>query len=233
MSSCLWRRTTSVKVSAQKEKPASSSNSSAELSDYIRSVLKISGENTAAESDAITKLLETRPDLAAIARRAARDAKDVESRKQLAGEYMDRRFFVSAFQLYQEVLSVAPRDGAAELGVARVWFEWGDYGQAAQHAEQAVALDPASASGLDLLGRIEMRGNDVNAAASYFLAAARVQPENAEPLANAGYALMLRGDLGRARTCLEQALNLDGSAVETHNHLGIVLAGLGEPDVAL
>jgi tetratricopeptide (TPR) repeat protein len=96
-----------------------------------------------------------------------------------------------------------------------------------------VALDPGSAGGLDLLGRIEMRGNDVNAAASYFLAAARVQPENGAILANAGYALMLRGDLGRARTCLEQALIRDGSLAEAHNHLGIVLAKLGEPDGAL
>jgi tetratricopeptide (TPR) repeat protein len=233
MSSCLWRRTTSVKVSAQKDKPAPKSSSGDELASYIRGVLKISGENTAAESEAIGKLLETRPDLKALGRRAATDAKDVESRKQLAGEFMDRRFFASAYQLYQEVLSVAPRDAAAELGVARVWFEWSDYEQAAQHAEQAVALDPASAGALDLLGRIEMRSNDVNAAAGYFLAAARVQPDNARILANAGYALMLRGDLPRARTSLEQALGVDGSLVEAHNNLGIVLAKLGEPDGAL
>ena len=233
LSSCLLRRTRTVRVTAQKAKPASQSGSVDDLASYIRGVLKISGENTAAESDAIEKLVASRPDLAALGKRAAADAHDVESRKLLAGEFMDRRFFASAYQLYQEVLSVAPRDAAAELGVARVWFEWGDYGQAAQHAEQAVALDPASAAGLDLLGRIEMRGNDLDAAASYFLAAARVQPENAAVLANAGYTLMLRGDLARARTSLEQALVRDGSLAEAHNHLGIVLFKLGEPDGAL
>src|SRR5215471_17295952 len=116
VSACLWRRTTSTKVSAQKEQRATRSNSGDDISAYIRGVLKISAENTAAESDAVSKLLESRPDLAVLARRAARDARDIESRRQLAGEYFDQRFFANAFQLYQEVLSVAPRDAAAELG---------------------------------------------------------------------------------------------------------------------
>jgi tetratricopeptide (TPR) repeat protein len=112
-------------------------------------------------------------------------------------------------------------------------MEWGDFGQAAQHAEQAVAIDPASAEGLELLGRIEMRSNNLEAAISNFLAAARVEPENARIVANAGYAFMLRGELGRARTCLEKAINLDGSLVEARNNLGIVLAKLGDSDGAL
>src|SRR5262249_36783042 len=128
---------------------------------------------------------------------------------------------------------VAPRDGAAELGVARVWFEWSDYEQAAQHAEQAVALDPGTAGGGGLLGRMERRRSKREAGAPAFLSPPRGRAEHESVLANAGYALMLRGDLGRARTNLERALVRDGSLAEAHNHLGIVLAKLGEPDGAL
>lgn len=208
-------------------------SSPAALSDHIQAVLKISSENTAATEQALKQLHERRPDLAKLSSRASANGKDVESRRVLAEAYLEEGLLPYAFQMYQEIQSINPEDPRAELGVARVWDKWGDFGLAHQHAEQAVMLEPGSAEALEVLGRVQLHRNQLDQALSAFLSALQLKPQNPSVLNNAGYVFLKRGDLLQARLYLEQAVAIDGSLVEAHNNLGIALARLGDRDRAL
>jgi Tfp pilus assembly protein PilF len=210
-----------------------SPSSPAALSDYVQAVLKISSENTAAAEQALKQLHDRRPELAKLSSRAAANRRDVETRRALAEAYLEEGLPPYAFQMYQEIQSIKPDDSRAELGIARVWDIWGDYGLAHQHAQRAVLLEPGSAEAFEVLGRIQLHRNDLDQALSAFLSAVKVKPQNASLLANAGYVFLKRGDLLQARLYFEQALAVDGSLVEARNNLGIALARMGERSRAL
>jgi tetratricopeptide (TPR) repeat protein len=135
--------------------------------------------------------------------------------------------------MYQEIQSIKPNDPQAEVGVARVWDRWGDFGIAHQHAERAVILEPKSAEALEALGRISLHQNQLDQALSAFLSAIAIKPQSASLLSNAGYVFLKRGDLLQARLYLGNAVAVDDSLVEARNNLGIVLARLGQRDGAL
>ncbi|HXG92292.1 MAG TPA: tetratricopeptide repeat protein [Blastocatellia bacterium] len=230
---CSRHKSVSVNPDARQAKRVYKSSSPAALSEYIRTVLKISQENTASAEAVLTRLHERRPELAELARRASEDARDLASRKSLAAVYMEEGLYTFAFQLFQEIQVVAPRDSFAELGIARIWNEWNDNSLALQHAQLAVAYDPNSVEAFEVLGRIHLQRNELDSAVSAFLSGLQVGGENASLLANAGYAFMARGNLKQAWMYLERAVELDGTIVEAHNNLGIVLAQLNDQEGAL
>ena len=203
------------------------------LSEYIRTVLKITQENTAATQEALKLLHEKRPDVAALAKLIEKSAKDTESRHLLAAVYMQEKLYSPAFQLYQEIKAVSPEDGEAELALAKIWNLWGDNALARQHAESAVRLSPQAAEGFDLLGRIHLSQNELDQAISAFLSGVNLEPENALLHANVGYAFFARGDLHPARLYLQKAVHLDDTLAEAQNNLGVVLGNLGDFDGAL
>ncbi|HWO02111.1 MAG TPA: tetratricopeptide repeat protein [Blastocatellia bacterium] len=208
-------------------------NSPRALSDYVRSVLKISQENTVAAEEALKQLQQRRPDLATLSTRASASAADVDARRLLAEAYLDEGLLPYAFQMYQEIAAIKPRDARAEIGIARVWDKWGDYGLAQQHAESAVLFDPASAQALEVLGRVCLHRNELDQALSAFISAIKIKPQDASLLNNAGYIFLKRNDLLQAKIYLEQAVSIDSSMVEAHNNLGIAFARLGDRERAL
>ena len=228
---CLRRR--ALVQNPHQAKKANRSTSPATLSEFIRSVLKISQENTQAADEAAKRLLDQKPELADLSRRVAEDAKDLDARRALAAAYMEEGLYSNAFQVYQGIRTLAPDDPGVELAIARIWDRWGDYALARQYAERALVLDSRLAGGLDLLGRIHLHRKDPDAALSAFLTALRYDPENASVLANTGYAFLTRGDWAPARRYLERAVERDASLAEARNNLGIALAHLGDRDGAL
>ena len=228
-------RNKSVRVSPSNgsvNEPSSSGSPSA-LSNFIQATLRISQENTVAAEDALKQLHKRKPFLAELSTRAASNGNDIDSRRLLAEAYMDEGLLPFAFQMYQEIQSIKPQDSLAEVGVARVWDRWGDFGLAYQHAERAVMLDPKSAEALEALGRVNLHRNQIDQALSAFLSALEIKPQSASLLSNTGYVFLKRGDLIQARVFLERAIAEDGSLVEAHNNLGIVLARMGEANQAL
>lgn len=228
---CSVRR--SVATNARSGKNPYHSSSPAALSEHIRTVLKTSQENTAADDEALRQLHQRRPELAQLSERVAASEDDLDSRRQLAAAYLEEGFLAYAFQLYQQVRAKVTDDSAVELALGRIWYEWRDDSLAHQYAERAAVLDPQSAAALELLGRIHLRRNELDRALSAFLSAAKIEPDNASLLANAGYTFMMRGDLRQAKRYLQLAVALNDSLAEAHNNLGIVLARLGERDGAL
>ena len=229
----LYPVTDTVAVTPNGEIPNYASNAPSGLSDYVRSVLKISQENTVAADEARKQLHQRRPDLAALSARVGASASDFEARRLLAEAYMDEGLLPFAFQMYQEIGSLKPDDARAQVGVARVWDKWGDYGLARQHAERAVLLEPASVQALEVLGRVHLHRNELDLALSAFLSAIKIKPQDSSLLNNAGYILLKRGDLLQARLYLEQAIAYDDGLIEAHNNLGIALARMGDRERAL
>ena len=230
---CVHHRSVRVAPAEGSAKDSSSSGSPTALSNFIQATLKISQENTAASEDALKQLNKRRPYLAELSSRVAANGTDIDSRRLLAEAYMDEGLLPYAFQMYQEIQSIKPDDSLAEVGVARLWDRWGDYGLAYQHAERAVVLDPKSAEALEALGRVHLHRNQIDQALSAFLSAVEIKPQSASLLSNTGYVFLKRSDLQQARAYLERAVAADDSLVEARNNLGIVLARLGEPNHAL
>jgi Tfp pilus assembly protein PilF len=219
--------------SSEKDSPKTDLGSPTALSNFIQATLKISGENTVAAEEALRQLHKRRPELADLSKRSTGSADDIASRRLLAEAYLDEGLLPYAFQMYQEIQSLKPNDSFAELGVARVWDKWGDYGLARQHAERATLLEPSSAEALEVLGRVHLHRNDLDQALSAFLSAIAIRPQNASLMANAGYVFLQRGDLPQARRYLERAVAIDDSIAEARNNLGVTLARMGERDRAL
>ena len=232
---CSHRRSVKVASTAGSNVDSSpgSTGTPTALSNFIQATLRISQENTLAVEEALKKLHKRRPYLAELSSKAAANGNDVDSRRLLADAYMEEGLLPYAFQMYQEIQSIKPNDSLAEVGVARVWDQWGDFGLAYQHAERAVLLDPKSADALEMLGRVHLHRNQIDQALSAFLSALDIRPQSGSLLTNAGYLYLKRGDLSQARLYLERAVAVDGSLVEARNNLGIVLARLGDPNSAL
>jgi len=230
---CVRQRSVRVAPANGSARQSSDTGSPSALSNFIQGTLRISQENTAAAEEALIQLHKRRPYLAELSGRVAANGADIDSRRQLADAYLDEGLLPFAFQMYQEIQSIKPDDSHAELGVARVWDRWGDYGLAYQHAERAVVLEPKSADALEALGRVQLHRNLIDQALSAFLSALEIKPQSASLLSNTGYVFLKRGDLIQARVFLERAVAADNSLVEAHNNLGIVLARMGESNQAL
>ncbi|MEW6130953.1 MAG: tetratricopeptide repeat protein [Acidobacteriota bacterium] len=233
LSGCKKRKSVAITPRAPAATTPYQSADPADLSEYIRTVLKISQENTVASEEKLAELLKAKPQLVALIQVAGANARDIQSRTLLAEAYFKAGLHRHAFQLYQEIKTIAPQDPIADLGLAKIWNEWGDYALASQHAEAALRLAPDSVKGLELLGKIKLQTNDLDGAISSFLSAIQLAPDNGSLYANAGYVYLARGDFQPARYYLERAVNLEPFLPEAQNNLGITLGHLGDYPNAL
>ena len=88
------------------------SASPADLSEDIRTVLKISQEDPQS-SEALKKLHERRPELEGLVERIAENPEDIESRRTLAAHYLKEGLYYSAFELYEQIRSTGFEDATA------------------------------------------------------------------------------------------------------------------------
>jgi len=204
------------------------------LSDYIRTVYKISQENTVEADDEQRKLLEQRPELAALAERARWNPGDVESRNELANAFLQEGNLWSAYNLFNEARNLTDgRSFHAEIGLAQVWDRWRDYTLARRHAAAAIDIHPGSALAYETLGRIHLHAGAPADAIVAFRAALQIEPDAPVVLANLGYAYLEYGSWNQARASFEKALALNPGLTEARNNLGVVLARMGHSEEAL
>jgi Flp pilus assembly protein TadD len=224
------KRPTHVRV----PRPAAlSAAQAAELSEQIRSVLKLSGENAEAAREAAAAFVAEDPAAAELARRVAADASDLDAARGLAAAYLGRKLYFSAFELYRDIQAKHPGDVGAALALAEIWDVWRDYSVARQQVERALAGAPESVAALELGGRIHLHAGRLDEALLAFNSALLFEPDNAAVLNNAGYAYLLQEKWVPARAYFERALALEPSILEAQNNLGVVLAHLGDHTGAL
>jgi tetratricopeptide (TPR) repeat protein len=195
--------------------------------------MKISQENAHAADPELQKLHLRRPELAELAASLAKGSNDVAARRRLAAAYLDEGLLSHAYTLYQELRSEGPGDSAIDVALARIWDAWGNYQSATEHAQDALRLNPGSMEAWDLLARIYLHAGDLQSSRSAWLTALSLQEEDVSALANLGYVFMEERNWEQARLMLERALELDGSLQEARDHLGIVLAQVGDEEGAL
>jgi tetratricopeptide (TPR) repeat protein len=203
------------------------------LSDYIRTVYRISQEGALEHEDQRQKVLQSRPDLAELASCVAADAADIECRAKLGEAYTREGLLWSAYTLFNEVLKLDAEEFRATLGLARIWDQWKDYSMARRLADAAIAINPKSAEAHELMGNIELHLNMPAAALAEFKKSLELAPGDAVVRANYGYAQMLLHNWPQAKASLEKALDLDRTLAEARNNLGIVLAQMGDYEGAI
>jgi len=214
--------------------PASRSAKAAlPLSDYIRTVYRISQEGALEREDQRQKVLQSHPELAELASCVAADPANNECRIKLAEAYVHEGLLWSAYTLFNEALKVDGEEFRATLGLARIWDQWKDYSMARRVADAAIAINPRSAEAHELKGNIELHASMPSAALAEFKKSLELTPGNAVATANLGYAQMLLHNWPMAKASLEKALALDRTLGEARNNLGIVLAQMGDYDGAI
>jgi tetratricopeptide (TPR) repeat protein len=217
-------------TAAQKFTPAPVKTSS--LSEYMRTVYKISGENSRQQSDERVKLLEQSPELSKLSERVEKNPADREAMLHLVAAYMDHQLYWAAYEVLTNAQAVSPDDNAIDLNLARVWDVWGQYDLALKHAQRAATNGAVAAEAYEVLGRIHLHRKSPSEAIEAFTLAAK-HGDSPAVLSNLGYAYMLVSNWERARSSFEEALELDPGIPEAHNNLAIVFSKLGDEGRAL
>ncbi|MDE2236769.1 MAG: tetratricopeptide repeat protein, partial [Elusimicrobia bacterium] len=102
-------------------------------------------------------------------------------REFLRGQLLERRGdAAAALRAYESALKADPSSAVINSDAATLALAQGDGRTALEHARRAVALRPADAASLVLLGRVQWSLGDVAAAQKSFEAALRLKPGSAE-----------------------------------------------------
>ncbi len=101
------------------------------------------------------------------------------------------------------------RDAAAEYNLANVLDRKGQWGDARQHYERALEIDPFHARAMNNLGLGLAARGETAAALTLFERAIEAAPGNAETYSNMGVALLNSGRLPQAIAAIGKALEID------------------------
>ena len=218
--SCVQRRV--VTRNAGPGERAYRSTSASRLSEHIRSVIKVSSQNTSAAQKRRKGFLDQHPKLANLDRSLSQDPDDLDSHRLLARAYMKEKLYLPAFQLYQELQLRAGPDPHVSRAMGRIWEQWGDYSMARRYTEHSLAMNPNSVDSLELMGQIHLHRNDPDRAISAFSQALEIAPQSASLLSQLGSAYLLEKDWKQALSCLERATELQPTLLEAHEKLSVV-----------
>jgi Flp pilus assembly protein TadD len=227
--SCMRSRPISAGLPAPQAQPMGH----ALLTEQGHAVIRLTSEATAEDSETLARLEKEQPEVAELAEHVANNPLDVGALHSLAAAYTEAGLLTNAFDLYQQVIILAPDDPQANIGLALIWDSWKNYDLALRYASHAATHNPSSSKALEALGSIYLHRKDIDRALECYLAAEALSPMEARIFANTGYIYILREDWQHARHNLERAVSLDGTLPEARNNLGIVLARAGDREGAL
>lgn len=120
-----------------------------------------------------------------------------------------------------------------QLSLARLSERHGQEGTAQRIYDHILIEDPSNSVALHRTGVLAARSGRIDQAMEKFQAALAVDSNNAELLADIGYAYYLQDDLPTAEQKLREAIELDQDQKSAHNNLGLVLAQQGRWDESL
>lgn len=152
---------------------------------------------------------------------------------QLAAQHHQAGRLQIAEQMYRQILQRDPMqpDAVHLLGV--VALQVGQFPQAVEQIQRAIALNPNAAAFHNNLGTALQRMGRFPEAVASHQQALRLQPDFVDAHYNLGTILMNCGRLAEAVPSLQRAINLKPDHVEAHNNLGNVFRELGKLDDAI
>lgn len=128
--------------------------------------------------------------------------------------YKGRGELDDAARAFSEVLRLNPRAVVADVGLAQVRLLQNSVAKSAEHARDALKIDPQNADArLTLVANLVAQGNGEEAERELKPLAARY-PDSATVEAYQGAASLLKNDLAAARRSFERALQLDARSRE-------------------
>jgi predicted TPR repeat methyltransferase len=134
----------------------------------------------------------------------------------------------AAESLFRQVLAHDPRHGDAALNLCVLLLTMGRPGEAADYAENAVRLNPTSASAHHYLGLAWRRQGRPQAALVHCRLAVTLQPDNPACRENLAAALAELGERTAAMEEYRQAIALEPLQPRPHNNLGTLCANSGD-----
>jgi tetratricopeptide (TPR) repeat protein len=228
ISGCVTRRTVKQNVAS---KPVQFEVKPATLSDYIRTIYKLSSE-ASKQAEERSLLLADDPQLEPLVVQAEADPTNTDARTRVVSEYMSRHLYWGAYELLTNTLPDHANDEVTNLNLAIIWDAWGQYDLATLYGERAIANGMATAQAFETMGQIALHQNQPDQAIAWYKQSLD-QSRTASALANLGYAFMLKSEWEESKVNLESAIALDDTLQEAHNNLAIVLSKMGDDTGAL
>ncbi len=110
---------------------------------------------------------------------------------------------------FRAILNDAPGHAYAHFGLSLIFVEQGNHTQALEHAQFAVNVDSENAHLLSQLGYCYILVNGLPSAENYIRQALKRKPSNKICWNNLGLILLAKGDPVGAKSCWQQALQID------------------------
>jgi Flp pilus assembly protein TadD len=138
----------------------------------------------------------------------------------------------TALRVAREMLAATPDSVPARLRAAAAEQALGQRDQAAADLARVLAVDPDHTQAGLALGRLELAGDAITAAALFRRVAAHA-PRDVSALTDLGIALDLQGHHAQAQDAYRSALAIEPSRLATSVNLGLSLALAGDTAQAL
>ena len=161
------------------------------------------------------------------------DATRLDGYRALADLYTAKQQHAAAIEVYQQMISRAPLDGAPWIALGKIYAEMGQYDEALAAFGRAAAMNPSDPDPWLRRGDVYLTQRDVAAAVAAFEHAQSVRPNGVEPLFRLANLFEQRGDLNKAEEYVRQALAIDSFSAAGYTTLGRILTAQGRNDAAL
>lgn len=138
--------------------------------------------------------------------------------------------------LWSHAIAVTRGNYIAQDNLGAALLEQGELGAAMEHFQEAVAIAPTDPTSLLKIAMYEQQKKNFSAALERYdtlLGVAQNAPLRATVLTNMGYVFRNLGDMERAETSWQQALELDSSSGRAWIGLGIVAQRSGDLNMAI
>jgi len=154
---------------------------------------------------------------------------DAERKARLADAIGERRFGdAGTARLYREYLAWAPDDAAAQRGYGGLLMELGDYDQALQVSDRAVALEPGDAGARFLRGRALLKLDRPAEADTAIVEAIARDDSQAMYFNGLGYVNSLSGNEERAIAAYRMAIARDPANGFAYYNMGVGFFNAGD-----
>lgn len=171
--------------------------------------------------------------LAAYAELRESDPSRIEIQKETARTLLAAGRYAEAEQAFRDIAEQRPQDDQALRGWFDSSYRRGAYGQAVEAAQKLSKIEPRSCQPILDQARADRMLNNLSLASEQVERCLGLDAANASAHFLLGWIRFQRGDLGRARTELEQSFQLVPNSAETLYWLGMVELQLGSLRAAL
>ncbi len=158
---------------------------------------------------------------------------DAEMICQRAREFVRRRQFAEAIEVYAQALALNERDIRAHEGIATAAFLAGSYDRAEQHFKRLSQLDVRRADPLVNLGAVYNRKGDFVTAVKALRQALSKNRKCAEAYYNLGIAYKGQNQLSMAVSAYKEAIRLAPEMADAYLNLGNVFTEMGSLQQAI